>query len=127
MTKHLNKYRLEVSKHPFDSEIPSTNNYAERTLRGAVLLRKIGCCNRTETKVQAFEILSSLGATFENRGMHFTEWIKERLKGLGLEYVPVDLLPADFLYKIQLNCQPGLGKDVPKNLSTMLVASLVLR
>lgn len=104
LAKHLNKYRLEFSKHLFDSEIPSTNNYAERTLRGAVLLRKVGCCNRTETGVKAFEILSSLWATFEKRGMHFTEWIKERLKGLGPKYVPAGLLPADFPYKIQLNC-----------------------
>ncbi len=85
LAKHLNKYRLEFSKHLFDSEIPSTNNYAERTLRGAELLRKVGCCNRTEAGVKAFEILSSLWATFEKRGMHFTEWIKNRLTGLGLK------------------------------------------
>jgi transposase len=104
LAKHLNKYRVEFSKHLFDPEIPSTNNYAERTLRGAVLLRKVGCCNRTEAGVKAFEILSSLWATFEKRRMHFTEWIKDRLTGLGPKYVPVDLLPANFPYKIQLNC-----------------------
>lgn len=104
LAKHLNKYRLEFSKHLFDSEIPSTNNYAERTLRSAVLLRKVGCCNRTEAGVRAFEILSRLWATFEKRGMYFTEWIQDRLKGVGPKYVPFNLLPADFPYKIQLNC-----------------------
>ena len=60
--------------------------------------------NRTEAGVKAFEILSSLWATFEKRGMNFTEWIKDRLTGLGPKYVPVDLLPANFPCKIQLNC-----------------------
>ena len=95
LAKHLNKYRFEFSKHLFDSEIPSTHNYAERTLRGAVLLRKVGCCNRTETGVKAFEILSSLWATFEKRGLHFTEWIKDRLTGFGPKHVPVDIPLGD--------------------------------
>jgi hypothetical protein len=43
LAKNLKKYRFEFSKHLFDSEIPSTNNYAERTLRSAVVLRKVGC------------------------------------------------------------------------------------
>jgi hypothetical protein len=56
------------------------------------------------TTARVAKFLKPRCATFEKRGMHFTEWIKERLKGLGPKYVPVDLLPADFPYKIQPNC-----------------------
>lgn len=67
--RHLNKYSVEFNRHLFNAAIPSTNNYAERFLRGAVLLRKVGCCNRSDRGVQTFETLSSLLATLRKRGL----------------------------------------------------------
>ena len=96
LAKHLDKYSLEFNKHLFDSQIPSTNNYAERSLRGAVLLRKVGCCNRTDRGVQAFEILSSVLATFQKRAIDFTEWLKHRFAITGPQFIPPQLLPANF-------------------------------
>jgi hypothetical protein len=103
LARHLRDYETEFTKHLHDRQIPPTNNYAEQTLRIAVLLRKIGCCNRSEKGVATFETLTSLFATFRKRGKDFKEWIKERMIGPGPKCVPQILLPADFKTKILLN------------------------
>ena len=97
----------------YQSDSPSTNNYAERSLRGAVLLRKVGCCNRTERGVQAFETLSSLLATFQKRGMDFTEWLKHRLSVTGPQEIPPQLLPANCPTLIVVN--PHSDQDPPSD------------
>ncbi len=103
LARHLRDYETEFTKHLHDRQIPPTNNYAEQTIRAAVLLRKIGCCNRSEKGVATFEILTSLFATFKKRGEDLKDWIKERLIGPGPKWVPPILLPADFETKILLN------------------------
>ena len=103
LARHLRDYETEFTKHLHDRQIPPTNNYAEQTLRTAVLLRKVGCCNRSEKGIATFENLTSLFATFAKRGKDFKDWIKERLIGPGPKHVPKLLLPADFLSQIQLN------------------------
>ena len=100
---HLRNYEVEFTKHLHDRQIPPTNNYAEQTLRTGVLLRKVGCCNRSEKGVAAFETLTSLFATFIKRGAEFKDWIKERIIGPGPKYLPKLLLPDEFLTQIQLN------------------------
>ena len=103
LARHLRDYEIEFTKHLHDRQIPPTNNYAEQTLRTAVLLRKVGCCNRSEKGIKSFETLTSLFATFAKRGIDFKDWIKERLIGPGPKYVPPILLPHDFSTKILLN------------------------
>ena len=103
LARHLRDYETEFTKHLHDRQIPPTNNYAEQTIRTAVLLRKIGCCNRSEKGVVTFEILTSLFATFKKRGEDLKDWIKERLIGPGPKWIPPILLPADFETKILLN------------------------
>jgi transposase len=46
----------------------ATNNRAERSLRPAVIARKLSCGNRTEQGKRTFEILASLAATIHQRG-----------------------------------------------------------
>jgi hypothetical protein len=89
--------------HLHDRQISLTNNYFEQTLRKAVLLRKIGCCNGSEKGVGTFETLNSLFATFAKRGNDFKDWIKEWLIDPGPKCVPPILLPADFTTKILRN------------------------
>ncbi len=103
LARHLRDYEIEFTKHLHDRQIPPTNNYAEQTLRTAVLLRKVGCCNRSEKEIKSFETLTSLFATFVKRGKDFKDWIKERLIGPGPKFVPPILLPDDFSTKILLN------------------------
>jgi len=102
LARHLGKYEDEFLIYLDDPQIPATNNHAERTLRFAVVLRKIGCCNRTERGVQTFEILSSLLATFQRRGKDFIGWAIDLLQGPGPKYVPPDLLPPGFDTEIVL-------------------------
>ena len=103
LARHLGKYELEFLRYLEDPTIPATNNFAEGLLRFAVVLRKIGCCNRTERGVKTFEVLSSLLATFRRRGLDFADWVIDFLTGSGPKYVPPDLLPPGFTSKILLN------------------------
>lgn len=100
LARHLGKYEREFLLYLDDPQIPATNNFAEGLLRFAVVLRKIGCCNRTERGVQTFETLSSLLATFRRRGLNFVDWVIDFLQGVGPKYVPPDLLPPGFEAKI---------------------------
>ena len=96
LARHFRDYETEFMKYLHDRQIPPTNNYAEQTLRTAVLLRKVGCCNRSTKGITTFENLTSLFATFAKRGKNFKDWIKGRLIGPGPKYVPQLLLPDDF-------------------------------
>jgi len=99
----LRRYETEFLRYLDDPRIPATNNHGESTLRFAVLLRKIGCCNRTPRGVETLEVLSSLLATFRKRGLDFTAWASQFLQGSGPKYVPPDLLPAGFTGRILLS------------------------
>jgi transposase len=102
LARHLGKYEEEFLRYLDDPKIPATNNFAEGLLRFAVVLRKIGCCNRTERGVRTFEVLSSLLATFRRRGLDFPDWVIDFMTGSGPKYVPPDLLPPGFQSKILL-------------------------
>jgi hypothetical protein len=56
-----------------------TNNRAERALRPAVIARKLSCGNRTERGRDAWQILTSLAATCQQRGQDFAEYLAPRL------------------------------------------------
>lgn len=105
LARHLGKYEHEFLLYLDDPQVPATNNFAEGLLRFAVVLRKIGCCNRTELGVRTFETLSSLLATFRRRELNFVDWVIDFLKGAGPKYVPPDLLPPGFQTPILLTGQ----------------------
>ena len=102
LARHLGKYEDEFLVYLDDPDIPATNNFAEGQLRFAVILRKIGCCNRSPRGVQTFETLASLLATFRRRGLDFVDWTINFLQGSGQKYVPPDLLPPNCNLKILL-------------------------
>jgi len=102
LARHLGKYETEFLRYLDAPHIPATNNFAEGLLRFAVVLRKVGCCNRTELGARTFETLSSLLATFRRRGLNFIDWVIEFMTGAGPKYVPPDLLPPDFTHPILL-------------------------
>ena len=56
-----------------------TNNRAERSLRPAVIARKVSCGNRTERGRRTWEVLASLGATCTQRGQDFISYLAPRL------------------------------------------------
>lgn len=96
LARHLGRYETEFLRYLDDPRIPATNNLGESTLRFAVILRKIGCCNRTPRGVKTFEVLSSILATFRRRQLDFINWAIEFLQGSSPKYVPPDLLPAGY-------------------------------
>ena len=56
-----------------------TNNRAERALRPAVIARKLSCGNRTKRGRDAWQILTSLAATCQQRGHDFADYLAARL------------------------------------------------
>lgn len=102
LARHLGKYEKEFLRYLDNPNIPATNNFAEGLLRFAVVLRKVGCCNRTERGVHTFEVFSSLLATFRRRGLDFVDWVIDFMTGSGPKYVPPDLLPQGYQYNILL-------------------------
>lgn len=102
LARHLGRYEQEFLRYLNDPTVPATNNVAEGLLRSAVLLRKIGCANRTPRGVKTFEILSSLLATFRRRNRDFVDWAMELLQGVSPKYVPPEFLPPGFPFQIAL-------------------------
>jgi hypothetical protein len=58
-----------------DPAAEPTNNRAERSLRPAVIARKLSCGNRTESGKLAWERLTSLATTCRQRGVDFASWL----------------------------------------------------
>lgn len=56
-----------------------TNNRAERSLRPAVIARKLSCGNRTERGRRTWEILASLAATCQQQADDFVDWLTPKL------------------------------------------------
>lgn len=80
------KVRMRLSKqrdHLFTflehADVPATNNLAERQLRPAVIARKISCGNKTSKGAQAWQILASIAATCQQRGLSFIQFVAERV------------------------------------------------
>ncbi len=61
------------------SDVPATNNLAERQLRPAVIARKISCGNKTSQGAQAWQVLASLAATSRQKGQSFIQFLAERI------------------------------------------------
>lgn len=56
-----------------------TNNRAERSLRPAVIARKLSCGNRTERGRRTWEVLASLAATCDQNADDLLNWLAPKL------------------------------------------------
>jgi len=63
--------------HP---DVEATNNRAERSLRPAVIARKLSCGNKTRRGTTTWQILASLGATCAQRGEDFAQHLRPYLQ-----------------------------------------------
>jgi len=59
--------------------LEATSNRAERSLRPAVIARKLSCGNKTLRGKRTWEILTSLAATCHQREQDFVEWVSPRI------------------------------------------------
>lgn len=66
-----------------DPHVEPTNNRAERALRPAVIARKLSCGNKTDRGKQAFQILTSLAVTANQRGQDFVDLLCKKLPLMG--------------------------------------------
>lgn len=62
-----------------DVRVEPTNNRAERSLRPAVIARKLSCGNKTERGRRSWEILASLGATYHQTDRDYVAFLADRL------------------------------------------------
>jgi hypothetical protein len=60
-----------------DVRVEPTNNRAERSLRPAVIARKLSCGNKTDRGRRSWEVLASLGATFHQTGRDFISFLAD--------------------------------------------------
>jgi len=56
-----------------------TNNRAERSLRPAVIARKLSCGNKTERGRDCWQILTSFAATYHQKPLDFIDYLEARL------------------------------------------------
>jgi transposase len=89
--RRLAKHRVEILRFLYLEELEATNNRAERQLRPAVVTRKTGGCNRTESGAAAHAILMSVLATCRQRGMKILDYLI-KLQQYGT--TPPALVPA---------------------------------
>jgi len=68
MAASLAKQRPHLLRFLYHEGVDATNNQAERDLRPAVLARKTGRCNKTETGAETHAVLASIIETLRKRG-----------------------------------------------------------
>ncbi len=85
VANRLRKRRRWLFTFLDDPALEATNNRAERSLRPAVIARKLSCGNKTVRGKRTWEILTSLAATCHQREMDFVDYLRPNLT---LDYNP---------------------------------------
>lgn len=89
--QRIGKRRGVVLGCLFDPAAEPTHNRVERSLRDpGVIARKLSCGNKTEAGKTAWEVLTSLAVTCQQRGQDFVSWFTACLP---LD-APVNPIPA---------------------------------
>jgi transposase len=75
LAERLRKHRADILRFLYWAELDATNNLAERELRPAVVTRKTGGCNRTESGAQTHVILASVLATCHRQALSILDYL----------------------------------------------------
>lgn len=82
LAKHLRDHRDQLFPSLYDPSIPATNNFAEQEIRGAVITRKIGGCNRSLRHAHAHAEIASVAQTAHRHGLPLShivaDWMRIR-------------------------------------------------
>jgi transposase len=89
LARHLADHRYQWLLFLYDEQIPATNNHAERMLRPAVIIRKIGGCNKTLRGALVHSILSSLMVTCHQVGSRFLDIAKQLWYGMQPQAISI--------------------------------------
>ncbi len=90
---HLQKHRHEWFMFLYDPLVPPTNNHAERMIRPAVILRKLGGCNKTPAGAKVHSVLASLIVSCRQQGKRFLDLADQLLHASNRIRIPLASLP----------------------------------
>ncbi len=80
LAKHLRAHRDQLFPSLYDPAIPATNNFAEQEIRGAVITRKIGGCNRSLRHAHAHAQIASVAQTAHRHGLAFSDVVADWMR-----------------------------------------------
>jgi hypothetical protein len=93
LTKHLKKHRSEWFMCLYDPLVPPTNNHAERIIRPAVIIRKIGGCNKTSAGAKVHSVLASIMVSCRQQGKRFLDFANRLFHAADPISIPLASLP----------------------------------
>lgn len=80
LRRHMRKHRDQLLVTLDDPAVPPTNNLAEQRLRGAVIVRKLGGCNRSDVHAWAHAVHASVAQTAHCQGFTYTDFVRGWLR-----------------------------------------------
>lgn len=90
LVKRLIRHQDELLTFLHYAEVPFENNFGERSIRGAVIMRKNSFNNRSEKGASTQSVLMSVFFTLKQRGLNPVDTVKKALK----TYIKTGHLPA---------------------------------
>jgi transposase len=75
LRRHMRAHRDQLLVCLYDDKVAPTNNLAEQQLRGAVVIRKLGGCNRSQDHARAHAVLASVAQTAHRHGLTLTDFV----------------------------------------------------
>ena len=94
LARPLQKHRHEWFMFLYDPWVPPTNNHAERMIRPAVILRKLGCCNKTLVGAKVHSVLASLMVSCRQQGKRFLDLADQLFHARARIAIPLAALPG---------------------------------
>jgi hypothetical protein len=94
LIKRLKRHQQELFTFLGEADVPFDNNFAERMIRGAVIMRKNSFNNRSDKGARTQAILMSVLTTLKQRGLNPIDTLEKALR----TYIKTGQLPklADF-------------------------------
>jgi transposase len=80
LLKRLTRHQDELLTFLYHTDVPFENNFGERSIRGAVIMRKNSFNNRSEKGASTQSVLMSVFFTIKQRGLNPVDTVKEALK-----------------------------------------------
>ena len=77
----------------YDPLVPPTNNHAERMIRPAVIIRKLGGCNKTPAGAKVHSVLASLMVSCRQQGKRFLDLAGQLFHAADRISIPLASLP----------------------------------
>ena len=80
LIKRLRRHRSELFTFLYNTDVPFDNNFGERSIRGAVIMRKNSFNNRSQKGAMTQSVLMSVFFTIKQRGLNPVATVKKALK-----------------------------------------------